>query len=173
MRAILARADITKLLSDTLVSYKLLGKYWADEVTINLGTPEECRVDFLEFKPCNQSTAGIERGVFTGYEIKSCVADFRSKNGHNLFFDKNYYVMTMETYKAVGKELSYNQGAYVLVPMLANPLDEFESPAELSLDTDWTLHCIKPCHKYQWRQHSTASLLFMMFRSGATRLIGE
>jgi len=176
------RSAITKGLGELLIRDKLKNKYWANEVTINWGLESECRVDFISYSPKNQSVSGIEQGIFTCYEVKSCVADFRSKNGHNFLGDKNYYVMTMEAYKTLKENgeipaFAY-EGIYVALPnqwksgrMLEQ---ELESPTEFTGDIeDWKLHCIVKSRKKD-RGHSLSQLLFMMLRSGYdSKLIEE
>lgn len=57
--------------------------YWAREVTFDYATMNAVRVDFMKFKPVNNTVSGIEKGDFYCYEVKSSVEDFHSKNGHN------------------------------------------------------------------------------------------
>lgn len=56
----------------------------------------------MQFEPDWYHTAihagCVERGTFTFYEVKSCLADFKSGHGLNLFGDCNYVVMPVETY---------------------------------------------------------------------------
>jgi len=161
------RKPVTKMLGNLLIRDALYKKYWANEVTFNYGRTGECRIDFMTFMPINQSTSGIEKGSFTAYEIKSCLADFRSKNGHNLIMDKNYYVMPMELYKKVVNELPYNVGVYCPIPRGRNKHDEFEKPTkteELTYDA-CELICIKSSHPKE-RNISNSVALFCMLRSG-------
>ena len=83
----MSRPEITKILSistekninpnnDTRI-------YWAKEVTFDYSTTAAGRVDFMRFKPVNNSVSGIEKGDFYCFEVKSSVNDFHSKNGHN------------------------------------------------------------------------------------------
>lgn len=88
--------------------------YWAREVTFDYGTLHQVRIDYMKFKPKNNTVSGIEKGDFYCYEVKSCVADFNSKNGHNFIGDFNYYVMQRELYEQVKDKIPYNVG--VLVP---------------------------------------------------------
>lgn len=87
--------------------------YWAKEVTFDYATSKPVRVDFMKFKPVNNTISGIEKGDFYCYEVKSSVEDFRSKNGHNFLGDFNYYVMPTEVYEKVKKEIPYGIGVYV------------------------------------------------------------
>lgn len=86
--------------------------YWASEVTFDNGTRNKCRVDFMQFKPVNNTVSGIEKGDFYCYEVKSSIEDFHSKNGHNFIGDYNYYVMPEEVYVAVSLEIPYKVGVY-------------------------------------------------------------
>ena len=87
--------------------------YWAKEVTYDYATSNAVRVDFMKFKPVNNTVSGIEKGDFYCYEVKSSVEDFHSKNGHNFLGDYNYYIMPMEVYEKVQKEIPYKVGVYV------------------------------------------------------------
>ena len=168
----LDRKSTTKFLSDLLIR-RLSGGYWAREVTLDYGHAHPIRVDFMSFKPVNQmSVAGIERGTFTAYEVKSCVADYKSGHGLNFIGDKNYLVTTMETYikLIVTGELKYNKyaGIMVAIPYLRDECAEFEDPTPLPDDGDisaWDLKIIQPCHM-RYRERSMGELLFCMLRSG-------
>lgn len=87
--------------------------YWAKEVTFDYSTANAIRVDYMLFKPLNNTVSGIEKGDFYCYEVKSSVEDFRSKNGHNFIGDYNYYVMPEEVYKEVENLIPYNVGVFV------------------------------------------------------------
>lgn len=166
----MSRKEITKMLGDLLIRDVLRKKYWADEVTFNYGRSGECRIDFMTFTPVNQSTSGIEKGSFTAYEVKSCLADYKSKNGHNLVMDKNYYVMPMELYKKVVNELPHNTGVYCPIPHGIDKHQEFENPtdAEKLTDENCGLVCIRSSH-LQDRNISNSVALFCMLRSGYSR----
>ena len=100
------RKETTEFLSKLLEREKLCGisKYWAREVSIDYGSINVRRIDYLQFEPPNQcSISAIEKGIFIAYEIKSCKADFNSGFGKNFVGEKNYLVMPMETYKEVVK----------------------------------------------------------------------
>lgn len=56
--------------------------YWAKEVTFDYSSSHAIRVDYMKFKPVNNTVGGIEKGDFYCYEVKSSVEDFHSKNGH-------------------------------------------------------------------------------------------
>ena len=80
------RSEITKFLGQLLVNTRIggAGSHWASEVSIDPWTPKAKRVDYMEFCPANQcSVSGIEKGIFTCYEIKSCKEDVYSGNGLN------------------------------------------------------------------------------------------
>lgn len=112
------RPAVTNMLGDYLEKYIDPHNdpriYWAKEVTFDYATEHSCRVDYMVFKPHNNSTSGIEKGDFYCYEIKSSVEDFRSPNGHNFIGDFNYYVMPMEVYDAVKESMPFAIG--VLIP---------------------------------------------------------
>lgn len=178
------RAEITKFLSDLLISNRLTGrgKYYSKEVSIDYGTKNVRRVDFMQFEPGGVVyQSDIEKGIFTCYEIKSCKEDVYSGNGLNFIGEKNYIVTTMECYKAIqpdmrsGKlwkhikeccpEASAHYGIMVPVPYSFKPIDEYEKPTELNNDIAWELKVILPC-KQGSRNRSMTELLFCMLRSG-------
>lgn len=87
--------------------------YWAKEVTFDYATADPIRVDYMKFKPVNNTVGGIEKGDFYCYEIKSSVDDFNSPNGHNFIGDFNYYVMKEEIYEQVKDKIPYRIGVYI------------------------------------------------------------
>lgn len=52
--------------------------YTAAEVTFDYYSAHPIRVDYMQFKPINNTQGGIEKGNFYCYEIKSCKEDFES-----------------------------------------------------------------------------------------------
>lgn len=140
------RKETTKHLSQLLVDTLFTSRtYWASEVTFDYATANPIRVDFMKFEPANQTISGIEHGIFKCFEVKSCKADFKSKNGHNFIGDKNYYVMPEETFNEIVTELPWYAGVYV--------------------ERGGKLTCIRYAHQQQ-RTRPLAEMLFMMFRSG-------
>lgn len=163
------RKDITEFLGKLLERNRLRvrGKYWAKEVTIDYGSINVKRVDYMQFEPAHQmSISGIESGIFICYEIKSCKADYMSGFGKNFLGEKNYLVMPMSTYKELAGEIPQKVGVMVPVPEYRNVYDEFENPTELTDKVDdWKLNIIKsaiPTH----RKRGMVELLFCMLRSG-------
>lgn len=130
--------------------------YIAREVTFDYSTGKAVRVDFMEFKPVNNTVSGIEKGDFYCYEVKSSVEDFHSKNGHNFLGDYNYYVMPEEVYETVKKEIPYYVGVYV--------------PTVKNYRGDWfDLKSVKKA-KRQDRNRPVTEMLLMMFRSCAREI---
>ena len=183
------RKQTTKLLTDILIADKLSDrKYYAKEVTLDYGTEHSKRIDVVQFVPKGVVHASdIEKGIFVCYEIKSCVQDVYSGNGLNFYGEKNYLVLTMDTYKALtedfrmGKfqnyltenypESSHYYGVLVAVPAsvdiknAAALFDEFEHPSEFKGETkDWKLYAILPCREGS-RSRSSTEMLFCMLRS--------
>lgn len=163
------RSETTRFLGELLKREKLLkrGKYWASEVTLDYGTNEVKRVDFMQFEPPYQySVSGLEKGIFICYEVKSCKADFNSGFGVNFIAEKNYLVMPMKTYKEVINEIPYNVGVLCPVHISNDKYSEFENPIELYDDTAyWKLETIRAAHQRE-RKRSIIELLFCMLRSG-------
>lgn len=123
--------------------------YWAKEVTFDYATQNAVRVDYMRFKPVNNTVSGIEKGDFYCYEVKSSVEDFHSKNGHNFIGDYNYYVMPEDVFEKVKNEIPYYVG--VFVP---------------SSDTWKSLKSVKKA-KRKDRERPVSEMLLMMFRSCA------
>ena len=127
--------------------------YWAKEVTFDKGKLTECRVDFMRFKPWNNTVSGIEKGDFYCYEVKSSVEDFRSKNGHNFLGDYNYYVMPEDVYERVKQEIPFGVGVFV--------------PDGKHYTGDWyNLRSVKKATRKD-REKPMTEMLLMMFRSCA------
>ncbi|MDO4945449.1 MAG: hypothetical protein Q4E74_09660 [Ruminococcus sp.] len=148
----MGRKETTKTLSQLLEKHidphKDPRVYWAKEVTFEYATDHPIRVDYMQFKPVNNTISGIEKGNFYCYEIKSSVKDFHSKNGHNFIGDYNYYVMPLEVYEKVKNEIPYRVGVY--------------ATAET-----WKGKCLMSVKKAQRtdRKHPALEMLLMMFRS--------
>lgn len=166
------RRETTQFLSELLVDTRLsgIGKYYASEVSLDYGSVNVKRIDFLQFEPANtMSVSGIEKGIFTCYEIKSCKEDFCSGYGLNFVGEKNYIVMTMETYKAVLPELPKKGcgsiGVMVAVPQHSSAVEEYSCPTPITDMISWKLEIVIPCRPKQ-RDRSITELLFCMLRSG-------
>lgn len=159
-----------------------IGKHYAKEVTVDYGSSNEKRIDFLQFKPpSGMFISSIEKGTFICYEIKSCIQDVYSGNGLNFLGEQNYIVTTMETYKKLqpdmreGKlqehiqstnpESSKYWGIMVAVPENRVDYEEYENPTALDAKCEWKLRKIMPCNPGP-RKRSIAELLFCMIRSG-------
>ena len=127
--------------------------YWAKEVTFDYATTHAVRVDYMKFKPVNNTVSGIEKGDFYCYEIKSSIEDFRSKNGHNFIGDYNYYIMPENVYEKVKNEIPYYVG--VLVPEKKHYKKEW-----------YDLKSVKRAHRKD-RSKPALEMLLMMFRSAS------
>lgn len=151
------RKEVTKILSDATIKHINPSNdsriYWAKEVTFDYATNHAIRVDFMKFKPVNNTVSGIEKGDFYCYEVKSSVEDFHSKNGHNFIGDFNYYIMPEDVYVAVKNEIPYHVGVYAL--------------GNKHYRGDWyDLKSIKKA-KRKDRVRPVSEMLLMMFRSAA------
>lgn len=152
-----SRAEITALLSLSaekyINPYNDTRIYWAREVTFDYATSEAIRVDYMKFKPVNNTVSGIEKGDFYCYEIKSSVEDFRSKNVHNFIGDYNYYIMPKDTYEKVKNEIPYFVGVL--------------TPEEKHYQKEWyDLKSVKKAQRKD-RNRPVSEMLLMMFRSAA------
>lgn len=179
------RKETTAFLSNLLERDRLsgaMGKYWAKEVTIDYGTSNVKRVDYMQFEPGGvMAISAIEKGIFTCYEVKSCKEDVFSGNGLNFLGEKNYIVTTMDCYKSILQEYrdgtlekhiidcnpnsSMYYGIMVAIPLWSDVHDEFENPTPLEQAEQWKLHTIISCRPGQ-RKRSMTEMLFYMLRSG-------
>lgn len=163
------RKETTNFLRQLLITEKLsgMGKYWASEVSLDYGTTDVKRVDFMQFVPAGQiNVSEIEKGIFICYEVKSCKADFKSGFGKNFIGEKNYFVMPMSTYKEVVQDVPHNVGVMVPIPIYVDKYQEFENPTTLTQKiSDWKLSIIKSAIP-QGRKKPMNELLFCMLRSG-------
>lgn len=179
------RKKTTQFLRELLLHNRLnvRGSYYASEVSIDYGSINVRRVDFMQFTPAGGlDVSDIEKGIFTCYEVKSCTADAYSGNGLNFLGEKNYIVTTMECYKKLiedfnsGKfdkhlkecfpEASHHYGVIVAVPKDRDMYDEFQQPTEIDYDiSNWETKIIVNCNQGR-RKRSMNELLFCMLRSG-------
>lgn len=151
------RSEITAMLSQAVKQYinphNDTRIYWAREVTFDYATQNAVRVDFMKFKPVNNTVSGIEKGDFYCYEVKSSIEDFHSKNGHNFIGDFNYYVMPEEVFEKVKNEIPHNVGVFV--------------PDGMHYRGEWhNLKYVKKA-KRKDRERPVSEMLLMMFRSAA------
>lgn len=143
------RKEITKRLSNCLERHIKANDtrvYWAKEVTFDYGTKDAGRVDYMRYKPKNNTVSGIEKGDFYCYEIKSCLDDFCSKHGHNFIGDFNYYILPQEVFREVREEIPDYIGCYI--------------PVGRELE-------VAKKAKRRDRNRATSEMLLMMFRSCA------
>lgn len=127
--------------------------YWAKEVTFDYATMNAIRVDYMRFAPINNSVSGIEKGDFYCYEIKSSVADFASKNGHNFIGDFNYYVMPEDVAGSIEGKIPWDVGIYIT-------------------DAFGGLRLIKKA-KRRDRNRPTSEMLLMMWRSSRREVVKQ
>ncbi len=185
----MTRKETTELLTQILINDKLSDrKYYAREVTLDYGTNHPKRVDVMQFSPKGVVyPSDIEKGTFTCYEIKSCREDLYSGNGLRFYGEKNYIVMTMNTWKKVQAEFASGElgdfikehypessryyGVLVPVPKNVDLRDseavykEYKSPTEFGgKPTDWHLFTVEACREGT-RVRSMTELLFCMLRS--------
>lgn len=89
---------------------------WAAEVEYDGG-----RVDYVGYSPAVMNTeygsaSVVERGRFTFYEVKSCMADYESGHGLNFGGDDNFIVCPRELGVRLREELRLPHDVGVLVP---------------------------------------------------------
>ncbi len=127
--------------------------YTAAEVTFDYYTEHPIRIDYMRFKPVNNSQGGIERGSFYCFEVKSCKEDFESGHGLNFIGDFNYLVLPEGLYDQLKRKIPYDVGVY-------EPSGDIWKP----------LKCVKKARQIT-RNRSAAEMLLMMFRSANRELI--
>ncbi len=178
------RKRTTEFLGKILEEDRLtgMGKYWAKEVSIDYGTKDVKRIDFMQFEPAGvTSISAIEKGIFICYEIKSCRDDVFSGNGLNFIGEKNYIVTTMACWKSIQEDMrngkldrhiktccpnsSHNYGIMVAIPLWSKVEDEYANPTPLDQAKDWMLTVVIPC-RIGMRKRSITEMLFYMLRSG-------
>lgn len=160
------RKETTEFLSRLLVTRFGGRSYWAKEVSLDYGTINVKRVDFMQFEPAGVvNVSEIEKGIFTSYELKSCKADYNSGFGRNFETEKGYFVMPMVLYRELIDEIHHDIGVLCPVPFGKDKIDEFENPTPLSADIRWELKVIKPARQ-TLRKRSMTELLFCMLRAG-------
>lgn len=89
------RKETTEFLGQLLISTRFggAGKHWASEVSIDPWGREAKRVDYMQFSPADQcSISGIEKGIFTCYEVKSCKEDVYSGVNVNIKMYKKWKI---------------------------------------------------------------------------------
>jgi hypothetical protein len=153
----LSRPEITAVLSLSIMKhinpYNDTRIYWAKEVTFDYATGSAVRVDFMRFKPVNNTVSGIEKGDFYCYEVKSSAEDFHSPNGHNFLGDFNYYIMPEDVFEEIKNEIPYFVGVFV--------------PENENYRGGWfDLKSVKKA-KRRDRTRPVSEMLLMMFRSAA------
>lgn len=159
------RKDTTAFLSNLLIERFGNRTYWAREVSLDYGSANVKRVDFMQFEPAGVvHCSEIEKGIFTSYEVKSCKADYNSGFGRNFETEKNYFVMPMALYKELATEI-HGIGVMCPVPAFGDKLGEFDNPTPLDADVRWELKVIKPAQR-MYRNRSMTELLFCMLRAG-------
>lgn len=175
------RSETTAFLYHVLIK-KLLDekRYYSTEVTIDFNTNHSKRIDILEFTPKGTTYASdIEKGIFTVYEIKSCIEDVFSGNGLNFIGEKNYIVCTIDTCKkcmekeaelkehickVMGVDVCPNFGYIVPTNIFCTTKEEWECPSAMDNYRNFDTWTVKNC-KENRRTRSMTELLFCMLRS--------
>lgn len=148
-----------------------MGDGMASEVSIDYGTTHVKSADFMQFQPAGVvGVSEIEKGIFICYEVKSCKADFGSGFGRNFIGEKNYFVMTMDTYKEVMHDIPNDIGVLVPIPQNTENTNEerykeFNNTTKLSEKIYWKFWEIRHLRE-QIRKRSMVELLFCMLRIG-------
>lgn len=152
-----SRSEITKMLSLSIEHHidpnNDTRVYWAKEISFDHSSAHRVRVDYMQFKPVNNTVSGIEKGDFYCYEVKSSIDDFHSKNGHNFLGDYNYYVMPENVFEIVRSQIPRDVGVYV--------------PDIIDASGKWySLRSVKKAWRSD-RERPVSEMLLMMFRSAA------
>lgn len=155
------RNEVTKSLSD-LVRKRLSNNcsFWAEEVELDFG---KARVDFVGFKPFNilqngMCPASIDKGIFSFYEVKSCMNDFNSGHGKNFLGDENYLVCEKDLAQNLHVKGMLPDGTKVLVPNktrtalttafdLSNSFGTWSRRTKSSSELLWNMICARNSNK--------------------------
>lgn len=143
-------AELSAALEKHIDPYNDTRIYWAREVTFDYSSNHSFRVDYMLFKPINQTPFGIDNGDFYCYEIKSSKEDFKSKNGHNFVGDLNYYVIPENLFATVHALVPCHVGVYIL--------------------SKNGLRCAKKARRMK-RERPACEMLLMMWRSSRRDLV--
>ncbi len=144
-------SKLTKLLENHINPKQDTRIYTAKEVTLNYsGHKDTVRVDYMHYKPLNNTISGLEKGDFYCYEIKSSIEDFESGHGLNFVGDYNYIVTTEEVASVIARRLPHYVGIIV--------------------HDNWKYLYVKKKAKRYSREISTLEMLFCMFRSSNREL---
>lgn len=143
---------------------------WAREVPFFY---PECRVDYVAFKPASYgwgSVGGIEGGTFSFYEVKSCMADYKSGNGLNFYGDENWLVCPAELSISLRGNMPNGVGIYIPVPKGSNIYAQLKDPTPYTGEVDgWALHkqC-DPCNISGFYRKFPATLILaqMLYAKG-------
>lgn len=155
-----SRPETTRALSD-MVEARLRGKaYWAREVLLGATDARSPRVDYMSFRLHPSSSLAItpgliEHGEFSCYEVKSCMADFKSGHGLNFVGDRNFLVCERELADKLYEQQLIPLDCTVLCP---------NKPRTALREVYNTVGGRIPR-----RNHSAAELLFSMVVSGIFR----
>lgn len=146
-------ANLCKALEKYLDPHNDTRIYWAKEVTFDYATDSAIRVDYMRFLPANNSVSGIEKGDVYCFEIKSSLADFFSKNGHNFIGDFGYYVMPEDVATSVRSQIPWAVG--ILVPDERGSLKVLKKPRRTN------------------RNRPISEMLLMMWRSSRRDIVKQ
>ena len=84
------------------------GERFALEVPVKTGIVDFITVSFDYRSPKNKIP------TITCCEIKTSLSDFKSKNGHNLVGDYNYYVLTKNVWDTIKETIRYPKEGYIV-----------------------------------------------------------
>lgn len=92
-----SRPEITAMLSLSIQRHICPNNdpriYWAREVTFDYATTNAVRVDFMKFKPVNNTVSGIEKGDFYCYDISSLITPLRAEINYIISTFDDIHVM--------------------------------------------------------------------------------
>lgn len=126
------KSEITKQIEAKLAKKFHLTSYrYAFEVPVFT----ENKSGIADFVTIHLNTYESRVPIINVYEIKVSVSDFKSKNGHNLIGDRNYYVVTKEVWDYLqNNKYSLNYGVIVFDNnRLITKKESFEIPINRSI----------------------------------------
>lgn len=141
------RIKITAGLSALLDRHLSKGsERWAKEVRLWL--PKECRVDYISVSCPNGAFArvgDVEAAKLTCYEVKSCMADFKSGHGLNDLGDTNYIVCPDELRRKFILDPDRSVGGWDIAVPCPSKCRSFANAIPYNGEVDgWRLHFFSP-----------------------------
>lgn len=166
-----ARSKITAGLSELLERHLSKGSsVWASEVRI--WSPRQCRIDYVSVSCPNGAFArigDIEAAQLACYEVKSCMADYKSGNGLNDLGDANHLVCPDELRRRLILDGDHSVGRWTMAVPCPSGCRSFADVIPYDGEVDgWRLHfCNSP--SFGQREIPIAQAMWAIMCAGARK----